>query len=301
MIPNIPTTATIFAGIASKIPKTVTAKLQRAATTAMEAAAIIAPFVDRGVSWRTINESLYTSIEVLSSEGIISSELNVALINTVSDINSVNNTVNSLQNIANNMTTNNLTESLYNIDIITATLRTQSSSLSRTVDFYAKTVDENKTLTTINNTPTETQQSIDELNEYITVGISNITRDLNDINNLYASINSLGFDATGRIPQINEAIIEINRVNNVVMSTKNIADNLLATTQNVKNIANNISKINNIMNNKRKKRKTLPTLPAAIDPRNSQYVSLYNSLNTTIDSFNSTITTLSSIPKIPFL
>lgn len=299
MIPNVPTTATIFAGISAKI-KTVTAKLQRPATIAMEAAAIIAPFINRGVSWRTINEAAFNSLGVLSAEGIISDELNTALSNTVNQVTSVNVTVQSLQNITQNMNLSNIQESLGNIDNITAVLRNQSATLSTTVDSYTKLVDDNKTLTTINNSQSTVQESINDINEYVSVGLYDIATSLTDINNLTTSINDLGFDVTGKIPGVNDALIQINNVAATVANVQGIANNLVATAENVKNIANNVKKINSFFENKRKSRKTLPTLPAAIDPRNNQYVALYNSLNTTIDSLNTTVTTLSSIPKIPF-
>ena len=276
-------------------------KIYRAAAIAAEIAALVAPFINRPVSWRTISSAAFDSIGLLSSEGLISDEVTTALRSSVSQISQVQNTANALQSLSQNLTSSNFQQSLFQIEGLTATLNFQSSSLSRTSDSWVAVVDSNQNNTSITNTPSDVQEAIGDLNNYIGGGISGIAASLSSINGLASSIGNLGVDATGAINNVNSALSQINDVANTAAAVANIANNLVNTVDNVKDIANNIKNIGKMFKDKRKGNKEIPKLPAAIDPRNSQYYTIYASINTTIDTINATYTALKSVPKIPFL
>lgn len=276
-------------------------KIYRAAAIAAEIAAIAAPFINRPVSWRTISSAAFDSIGLLSSEGLISDDVTAALRSSVSQISQVQNTANALQSLSQNLTSGNFQQSLFQIEGLTATLNFQSSSLLRTSDSWVDVIDINQNNTSITNTPSDVQEAIGDLNDYIGGGISGIAHSLSSINGLASSIGNLGVDATGAINNVNSALSQINDVANTAAAVANIANNLVNTVDNVKDIANNIKDIGKMFKDKRKGHKEIPKLPAAIDPRNSQYYTIYASINTTIDTINATYAALKSIPKLPFL
>jgi hypothetical protein len=276
-------------------------KIYRAAAIAAEIAAIAAPFINRPVSWRTVSYAAFDSIGLLSSEGLISDDVTAALRSSVSQISRVQNTANALQSLSQNLTSGNFQQSLFQIEGLTATLNFQSSSLLRTSDSWVDVIDINQNNTSITNTPSDVQEAIGDLNDYIGGGISGIAASLSSINGLASSIGNLGVDATGAINNVNSALSQINDVANTAAAVANIANNLVNTVDNVKDIANNIKDIGKMFKDKRKGNKEIPKLPAAIDPRNSQYYTIYTSINTTIDTINATYAALKSIPKLPFL
>jgi len=276
-------------------------KIYRAAAIAAEIAAIAAPFINRPVSWRTVSYAAFDSIGLLSSEGLISDDVTAALRSSVSQISQVQNTANALQSLSQNLTSGNFQQSLFQIEGLTATLNFQSSSLLRTSDSWVDVIDINQNNTSITNTPSDVQEAIGDLNDYIGGGISGIAASLSSINGLASSIGNLGVDATGAINNVTSALSQINDVANTAAAVANIANNLVNTVDNVKDIANNIKDIGKMFKDKRKGHKEIPKLPAAIDPRNSEYYTIYASINTTIDTINATYAALKSIPKLPFL
>lgn len=293
-IPNLPTIS-----IPTNNAKLL--KIYRAAAIAAEIAALVAPFINRPVSWRTVSTAAFDSIDLLASEGLISNEVGAALRSSVSQISQVQNTANALQSLSQNLTSGNFQQSLFQIEGLTATLKSQSSSLSRTSDSWVAVVDNNQNNTSITNKPSDVQVAIGDLNNYISGGISGIASSLSSINGLASSIGNLGVDATGAINNVNSALSQINNVANTATAVANIANNLVNTVDNVKDIANNIKSIGKMFKDKRKGNIEIPKLPAAIDPRNSEYYTIYASINTTIDTLNATYAALKSIPKIPFL
>ena len=100
------------------------------AAQAAEIAELIAPYINRPVSWRTISSAAFDAVNFLSNEGLISDELTSALNSSISEMNQIQNTANSLRSATQNLTSGNFQESLYAINNITATLDSQSSSLS---------------------------------------------------------------------------------------------------------------------------------------------------------------------------
>jgi hypothetical protein len=276
-------------------------KIYRASAQAAEIAALVAPYINRPVSWRTVSSAAFDAIGFLSNEGLLSNEVTSALNSSINQISQMQTTTNTLQSLTQNLTSSNFQQSLFQIESITSTLSLQSSSLSRTSDAWINVIDNNKNNTTISNSTSEIQESIDTLNEYVVGGISEISSSLASMNSLATTINSLGVDVTGTITNVNSALSQINNVANTAAVTANIASNLVNTVNNVKAIANNFKKIDKLFDKKRKGDKKIPKLPAAIDPRNSQYYTIYASINTTIDTLNTAATSLSSIPKLPFL
>jgi methyl-accepting chemotaxis protein len=276
-------------------------KIYRAAAQAAEIAALVAPYINRPVSWRTISSAAFDSINFLSKQGLLSDDVTSALNSSINQITQLQNTANVLQSISQNLTTNNFQQSLFQIETITSTLNSQSSSLSRTADSWVNVIDNNEQNTSISNSSSEIHDSINDLNEYISGGISGIASSLSSMNSFASTLNSLGVDATGTILNVNTALTQINNVANTATAVANIATNLVNTVENVKDIANNIKSIDKFFANKRKGNKEIPKLPAAIDPRNSEYYTIYASINTTIDTLNKLSTSLSSIPKLPFL
>jgi hypothetical protein len=272
-----------------------------AAAQAQEIAAIVAPFINRPLSWRSISSAAFESISLLERNGLVSNELSSALSASVSQVSQIQNTTNALQSLTTNLTTSNFQQSLFSIDAITATIASQSASLTRTSDYWVDVVDSNEERTTISNTPQEVQDSIDQMNVYINSNAASIASSLSTMSSLANTINSLGVDATGAITNINSALNTVNDVANTAAAVANIANNMEATVNNVKDIANNFKKINKLFDEKRKGDKKIPTIPAAIDPRNSQYYTIYKSINSTIDTLNTASTSLTSIPKLPFL
>jgi hypothetical protein len=121
------------------------------------------------------------------------------------------------------------------------------------------------------------------------------------MNSLASTLSFLGVDATGAVTNVNSVVSIANDVAAASANVANIANNMEATVNNVKDIANNFKKINKLFDEKRKGDKKIPTIPAAIDPRNSQYYTIYKSINSSIDLLNTASTSLTSIPKIPFL
>jgi hypothetical protein len=271
------------------------------AAQAQEIAAIIAPFVNRPVSWRNVSDAAFRSVNLLESNGLISNEITTALSDSIRQVNQIQTTTNTLQSVTSNLTTSNFQQSLFTIDSITSTLAQQSASLNRTSDYWVDVVNSNRGSITTSNTPDQSQDSIDTMNEYIRNNTLDIANSLSSMNFLASTLNSFGVDATGVITNTNAALNVVNDVANTAASVANIANNIQSSINNVKNIVNNIKKIDSIFEKKRKGNKKIPTIPASIDPRNSQYYTLYKSINTTIDTLNSASTSLTSIPKIPFL
>lgn len=276
-------------------------KIYRASAQAAEIAALVAPYINRPVSWRTISSAAFDAVGVISNQGLLSNDVSLALSSSINQITQLQNTTNTLQSLTRNLNSANFQQSLYNIETITSSLNAQSTTLSRTSDSWVNVIDNNKDNVSVSNSPTEVQESINALNEYVNVGISDIASSLSSMNSFVSTINLLGVDATGAITNVNTALTQINNVANTAAAVANIANNLVNTVENVKDIANNIKSINKLFSNKRKGNKQIPKLPAAIDPRNSQYYTIYASINTTIDTLNTASNTLSSIPTLPFL
>jgi hypothetical protein len=291
MIPDVPSTLAIFAALTSKSNNV---KLQRAITIAMEVSAILAPFIDRPVSWRSINESLYTTLDVLIAENIVSQELGMAMAQSVTEMNNINNTITSIQQL-----NSNDPNYLNNLNRLTDILNSQSRTLSANIDTYDNLSSGN--IPTITNITPAVQNNLSEFGQSVDLGLSNISSNIASLSSTIQAVNALGVTNTGAIQDINTVLQDINRVQNNIQNVINITNNIVGMVNNIQRIANNLLKIKTLFNNKRKARKTLPKLPAIIDPKNSQYYSLYSSINTTINSFNTTITTLGSIPRIPFL
>jgi prefoldin subunit 5 len=276
-------------------------KILDAAAQAQEIADIIAPFINRPVSWRSISSAAFDSISLLERRGLVSNELSSALTASVSQVSQIQNTANTLQSLTTNLNPSNFQQSLFAINNVTSTLTIQSASLTRTSDYWVDVVDSNEQRITVNNTTAEVQDSIDQMNEYINNNAASIANSLSTMNSLASTINSFGVDATGVITNVNSALNVVNDVANTAAAVANIANNMEATVNNVKAIANNFKKIDKLFDEKRKGDKKIPKLPAAIDPRNSEYYTIYASINTTIDTLNTASNTLSSIPTLPFL
>jgi hypothetical protein len=280
------------------------AKLLRildAAAQAQEIAALIAPFINRPVSWRSISSAAFGSIAILNRNDLISNELSSALRDSITQVTRIQNTTNTLQSLTTNLNTSNFQQSLFSIDSITATLTSQSAALTRTSDYWVEVVDSNINNRLISNTPQEVQDSIDDLNQYIVGNASSISSALSSMNSLASTLSFLGVDATGAVTNVNSVVSIANDVAAASANVANIANNMEASVNNVKAIANNFKKINKLFDEKRKGDKKIPTIPAAIDPRNSQYYTIYKSINSSIDLLNTASTSLTSIPKIPFL
>jgi len=280
------------------------AKLLRildAAAQAQEIAALIAPFINRPVSWRSISSAAFGSIAILNRNDLISNELSSALRDSITQVTRIQNTTNTLQSLTTNLNTSNFQQSLFSIDSITATLTSQSAALTRTSDYWVEVVDSNIDNRLISNTPQEVQDSIDDLNQYIVGNASSISSALSSMNSLASTLSFLGVDATGAVTNVNSVVSIANDVAAASANVANIANNMETTVNNVKAIVNNFKKINKLFDEKRKGDKKIPTIPAAIDPRNSQYYTIYKSINSSIDLLNTASTSLTSIPKIPFL
>jgi hypothetical protein len=280
------------------------AKLLRildAAAQAQEIAALIAPFINRPVSWRSISSAAFGSIAILNRNDLISNELSSALRDSITQVTRIQNTTNTLQSLTTNLNTSNFQQSLFSIDSITATLTSQSAALTRTSDYWVEVVDSNIDNRLISNTPQEVQDSIDDLNQYIVGNASSISSALSSMNSLASTLSFLGVDATGAVTNVNSVVSIANDVAAASANVANIANNMETTVNNVKAIVNNFKKINKLFEQKRKGDKKIPTIPAAIDPRNSQYYTIYKSINSSIDLLNTASTSLTSIPKIPFL
>ena len=269
MIPNIPTSSAIFAALLAK-SQTLSLKQQRAITVAMEAAAILAPFINRGVSWRTINESLYNTLDVLDSQGILSSEISSAMASSVGELNNVRNTVSTIQNLSSGDPN---------------FLRISSGNIPQ-----------------INNTGVELASNLAVFGSRLGEGVSNISASIGSVTTFAQIATDLaGANSLVGAENISGVLSQVNQVQNQLQSAVSITNNIVGSVEQIKSMAKNIIKIKALFNLKRKGQKKLPQLPAFLDPKNSQYVQLYDSINLIINTLNATAVSLKNIPKIPFL
>ena len=294
MIPNIPTSSAIFAALLAK-SQTLSLKQQRAITVAMEAAAILAPFINRGVSWRTINESLYNTLDVLDSQGILSSEISSAMASSVGELNNVRNTVSTIQNLSSGDP-----NFLNRLDTLSGVLNSQTRSLSTNIATFERISSGN--IPQINNTGVELASNLAVFGSRLGEGVSNISASIGSVTTFAQIATDLaGANSLVGAANISGVLSQVNQVQNQLQSAVSITNNIVGSVEQIKSMAKNIIKIKALFNLKRKGQKKLPQLPAFLDPKNSQYVQLYDSINLIINTLNATAVSLKNIPKIPFL